>query len=168
MVERGMLLHLTLIKAGNSPFSKGGFRGIRKPFPPNRENEQKESYFLNTEADREVMEMMQTGELSPEEAISETVGKPNVFTMYEQNIGMLSPMIAEELKEAEKLYPASWIEDAFREAVSLNKRSWRYIAKILERWSSEGKGYGKPGKYPEKRTDPDKYIRGKYGHIVRR
>ena len=32
---------------------------------------------------------------------------------------------ADELREAENLYPASWIEDAFREAVEQNKRSWR-------------------------------------------
>jgi len=34
-------------------------------------------------------------------------------------------MIAEELKEAEKLYPARWIEEALKEAVMLNKRSWK-------------------------------------------
>jgi DNA replication protein len=66
----------------------------------------------------------------------------NIFTLYEQNIGMITPMIAEELKEAEKLYPPRWIEEAFKEAVTLNKRSWRYIARILERWASEGKDSG--------------------------
>ena len=68
--------------------------------------------------------------------------KPNIFALYEQNIGLLTPMIAEELKEAEKLYPVSWIEEAFKEAVSLNKRNWRYISRILERWASEGKDSG--------------------------
>jgi DnaD/phage-associated family protein len=76
-------------------------------------------------------------------------------------------MIAEELKEAEKLYPADWINDAIKEAVSLNKRNWRYIARILERWSSEGKDSG-AHKQDFKKTDPDKYIKGKYGHMVRR
>ena len=80
---------------------------------------------------------------------------------------MLTPMIADERKEAEKQYPAGWLEDAFREAVELNKRNWRYVARILERWSAEGKDNGKPERHSEK-TDSDKYIRGKYGHLVKR
>jgi DnaD/phage-associated family protein len=130
------------------------------------DGKQRELYFLNTEAGREAMDRMCRGELSPGE--TETEEKPNIFAMYEQNIGMLTPMIVEELKEAEEVYPTSWIEDAFREAVSLNKRSWRYIVRILERWSSEGRYRGEPGRHPEKWTDPDKYIRGKYGHVVKR
>jgi len=91
----------------------------------------------------------------------------NIFALYEQNIGMITPMIAEELKEAEKLYPPQWIEEAFKEAVTLNKRSWKYIARILERWASEGKDSGKH-RGNIKKDDPDKYIKGKYGHLVKR
>ena len=54
------------------------------------------------------------------------------------------------LKEAEELYPSAWIEDAFLEAVSHNKRSWRYIARILERWERDGRSDGEPGRYSEK------------------
>jgi DNA replication protein len=91
----------------------------------------------------------------------------NVFALYEQNIGMITPMIAEELKEAEKLYPPQWIEEAFKEAVTLNKRSWRYIARILERWTSEGKDSGEYRR-DIKKDGPDKYIKGRYGHLVKR
>jgi DnaD/phage-associated family protein len=91
----------------------------------------------------------------------------NIFTLYEQNIGMITPMIAEELKEAEKLYPPLWIEEAFKEAVTLNKRSWKYIARILERWTSEGKDSGEY-KRDIKKGGPNKYIKGKYGHLVKR
>jgi DNA replication protein len=91
----------------------------------------------------------------------------NIFTLYEQNIGMITPMIAENLKEAEELYPPQWIEEAFKEAVALNKRSWRYIARILERWASEGKDSGEY-KRDIKKDGPDKYIKGKYGHLVQR
>ena len=69
-----------------------------------------------------------------------SVERPNVFEMYEQNIGMLSPMIADALLEAENMYPEDWIEDAISEAVQQNKRSWRYISRILERWEHEGRG----------------------------
>jgi DNA replication protein len=91
----------------------------------------------------------------------------NIFALYEQNIGMITPMIAEELKEAEKLYPPQWIEEAFKEAVTLNKRSWKYIARILERWASEGKDSGEY-KRDLKKGGPDKYVKGKYGHLVKR
>jgi DnaD/phage-associated family protein len=91
----------------------------------------------------------------------------NIFTLYEQNIGMITPMIAEELKEAEKIYPPQWIEEALKEAVALNKRSWRYIARILERWASEGKDSGEYRR-DTKKDGPDKYVKGKYGHLVKR
>jgi DNA replication protein len=108
----------------------------------------------------------------PENIYSLAVGSQpppptNIFALYEQNIALITPMIAEELKEAEKLYPPQWVEDAFKEAVTLNKRSWKYIARILERWASEGKDSGEY-KRDIKKDDPDKYIKGKYGHLVQR
>ncbi len=130
-------------------------------------------YFLNTDSDRQIVAKIQNGELSlvglktGGQSSIETEEQPDIFTLYEQNIGMLTPMIAEELREAEKLYPVAWIKDAIKEAVSLNKRNWRYIARILERWSSEGKDSG-AYKRELKKTEPDKYIKGKYGHMVRR
>lgn len=91
----------------------------------------------------------------------------DIFTLYEQNIGIITPMIAEELKEADKIYPPRWIEEAFKEAVVLNKRSWKYIARILERWANEGKDSGEYKGNTEKGS-PDKYVKGKYGHLVKR
>ena len=93
---------------------------------------------------------------------------PDIFTLYEQNIGLLTPMIADELKAAEQTYPQEWLREAFKEAVDLNKRSWRYIQAILERWSAEGKSSGAHQRHSEKAEDPDKYVKGKYGHMVRR
>jgi len=105
--------------------------------------------------------------LSPTVSVGHQRPGVNIFSLYEQNIGMITPMIAEELKEAEKVYPPSWVEEAFREAVSLNKRSWKYIARILERWASEGKDSGEHKGNAEKGS-PDKYVKGKYGHLVKR
>jgi DNA replication protein len=67
------------------------------------------------------------------------VERPNIFVLYEQNIGLLSPLIADELKDAAEQYPAEWIEAAFREAVQHNKRKWSYIRAILRRWETEGR-----------------------------
>ena len=147
-------------------------RGVLLRLVLEREAEPEEVYFINNEASRKAIARVQNGELSlgalpqPQPYIKEE--KPNIFSLYEQNIGLLTPMVAEELQEAEKLYPAQWIEEAFREAVSLNKRSWRYIARILERWSSEGRESGKFRRHPKAKRDPDRYIKGKYGHLVRR
>lgn len=139
-----------------------------------REGLPEDVYLLNTETDRRLASRIQNGELKlvglqtramPVNIPSE---QPNIFRLYEDNIGMLTPMVADELKEAEKLYPAEWIRDAFKEAVVNNKRNWRYIARILERWTTEGKKDGAHRRYLKENNDPDKYVKGKYGHIVRR
>jgi DNA replication protein len=128
---------------------------------------------LNTESDRQAVSQVQSGELklsglqAKGQAYIATEELPDIFTLYEQNIGMLTPMIADELREAEKLYSEDWIRQAIKEAVNQNKRKWSYISAILEHWSVEGK---KDGTYQQdsRKTDPDKYFKGKYGHMVRR
>ncbi len=72
--------------------------------------------------------------------------RPLVFGLYEDNIGVLTPMIVDALKEAEEVYPPGWIEEAMRLAVEGNKRNWRYIRAILDRWQQEGRSREKPGR----------------------
>jgi DNA replication protein len=67
------------------------------------------------------------------------IERPNIFVLYEQNIGLLTPMIANQLEDAADHYPAEWIESAFSEAVQRNKRNWKYISAILKRWETEGR-----------------------------
>ena len=129
-------------------------------------------YLLNTERDRQTVAKIQSGELilsglkAKGQTYIETEEQPDIFTLYEQNIGMLTPIIAEELREAEQLYPETWVKDAIKEAVSLNKRNWRYIARILERWSTEGRRNGTYRRDSAQKASPDKYIKQKYGHMV--
>ena len=138
-----------------------------------RDGTPEDVYFLNTESDSQIVTKIRNGEFrlpglkAVGQAYIETEEQPDIFTLYEQNIGMLTPMIADELVEAEKLYPEAWIRDAIKEAVNQNKRKWNYISAILERWSAEGRSNG-TYRRDFKKTDPDKYIRGKYGHMVRR
>jgi DNA replication protein len=102
-----------------------------------------EWYLINGPHGREVMEKLRTGQLELMAEVAEDVQlqmeRPNIFVLYEQNIGLLTPMIADQLRDAEQHYPPDWIRDAFREAASLNKRNWRYVLRILERWRAEGK-----------------------------
>ena len=72
--------------------------------------------------------------------------RPSIFGLYEDNIGVLTPMIVDALKEAEEAFPPGWIEEAMRLAVEGNKRNWRYIRAILDRWQQEGRGREKPGR----------------------
>jgi DNA replication protein len=131
-------------------------------------------YFLNNEANRLAIDRIRNGEIVLPDLKYEKVIQAgpieafDIFSLYEQNIGILTPLIADELKEACKRYPEAWIRDAVKEAVSLNKRNWRYIARILEHWLSEGKDNGTYQGNNKKNEDPDKYIRGKYGHMVQR
>jgi DNA replication protein len=149
--ERGTIIHLQL----------------------ERDGEPEDIYFLNTDSGRQAAARIQKGELklsgfkSGEPAYVNAEEPPDIFSLYEQNIGMLTPIIADELRDALEVYSESWIRDAINEAVALNKRSWRYIAKILENWSAEGKSDG-THRGDTKKTDPDKYIKGKYGHTVQR
>ena len=87
--------------------------------------------------------------------------RPNIFSLYEENIGIITPLMTEELKDAEKQYPEAWIEEAFRAAVAGNKRSWRYIETILKRWKTEGRDDGEPRGHSEK-VDAREWIR-RYG-----
>jgi DNA replication protein len=71
----------------------------------------------------------------------------NIYSLYENNIGHMTPMMAEELKLAETKYPDIWIEEAFMEAVKNNIRNWKYISSILNRWETEGKTNGESTRY---------------------
>lgn len=114
------------------------------------ENSDDHMYLLNTDSERRFLGEVKS--TSPEGMLktdlkTRTVPRPNIFSLYEDNIGMLNPIISDELKEAEELYPQEWIEDAIREAVVQNKRSWRYVCAILERWENEGRSDGRTGRY---------------------
>jgi DnaD/phage-associated family protein len=107
--------------------------------------------FLNTPSSRRAVDQIRRGELDlgrPLGAESPPAAsqRDNVFQLYEANIGALTPLVADELKEAEQLYPYEWLEEAFREAALQNKRSWRYAAAILQRWATEGRRREAPGR----------------------
>ncbi len=130
-------------------------------------------YVLNDEPGRRLVEKVRNGEAEvrglavPPTPAAVREERPDIFTVYEQNIGILTPMIADELRDAAERYPEQWLRDAVKEAVLNNKRNIRYITRILETWSSEGRSDGTYQRHPEA-SDPDKYIKGKYGHMVRR
>jgi DnaD/phage-associated family protein len=63
----------------------------------------------------------------------------SVYAAYEDNIGMLSPLVADQIRLALELYPAFWIHEAINEAVAYNRRQWRYVQRTLQNWSADGR-----------------------------
>ena len=120
-VARGTLLQVTLQRAGQPD---------------------EDWYFVNSERGREAVARLERGEWSSERRSAPVhlqAHRPNIFGLYEQNIGLIQPMLADELQDAERTYPAEWIEDAFRIAVDNNARNWAYVRAILQRWEREGR-----------------------------
>lgn len=118
-------------------------------------------YFVNTARARALVTSLVQGEraaegmVRPAEPVAMPRERPEIFTLYEQNVGLLQPIIAEELRDAAATYPAAWIEDAFRAAAARNVRNWRYIRAILERWAREGREYEQPERRVETRHPAD-------------
>jgi DNA replication protein len=121
-------------------------------------------YFLNSPRGKAAAEGLAAGEWRAADAphTARRLERPNIFSLYEQNIGMLTPMMAEILRDAEKEYPAGWIEEAMRIAVEHNARSWKYVAAVLERWKKEGRGAKKASPEDERR----RYIEGEYADFI--
>jgi DNA replication protein len=125
-------------------------------------------YFMNTAHGRQVVERIRRGELRLPEGGPQArpeVQRPNIFVLYEQNIGLLQPLLADELRDAERTYPADWIEESFRIATENNVRRWSYVRRILERWATEGKDDGTGRRDTE--ADRKRYIKGEYGEYIK-
>jgi DNA replication protein len=132
-------------------------------------------YMINTRPNRNVSARLERGDLQIEEVSlkpnreakgSETAAEaPSIFSLYEDNIGILTPLLVDQLKEAELSYPSVWIVDAFKEAVSNNRRSWRYIQRVLENWSVRGREGAINRRGAEGAVDPDKRTWADYSHL---
>lgn len=140
---------------------------------PGQETAIEDWYFMNTVKGRQTIALVRQGKLHelqsaiPEEARLR-VERPNIFVLYEQNIGLLTPLIADQLRDLEKSYTPAWIEEAFEIAVSRNKRALRYIQAILKRWETEGKqdeSYETSGRSTESERRR-KYIPDEFADII--
>jgi DnaD/phage-associated family protein len=119
-VARGTLLHVTVTLASGA----------------------EDFYFLNAERGRLAVAAIQNGDWLPGSdlrPIGLVLERPNIFTIYEQNIGALTPLIADQLHDLQRDYSAAWLQEAIQIAVNNNARALNYIIKILERWQREGR-----------------------------
>ncbi len=65
----------------------------------------------------------------------------------------ISPSIQDTLVEFSKLYPYSWLEEAFKIATNGGKLSLNYIKGILNRWQTNGKN----SNFKNNKTDVESY-----------
>jgi DnaD/phage-associated family protein len=92
------------------------------------------------------------------------VERPNIFKLYEENIGPLTPLIADALRDAEATYPPEWIEEAIGESVKRNKRNWKYVEAILRSWKE--KGHAKKQDRQNTQEDGRRYVEGEYAEFI--
>ncbi len=118
-------------------------------------------YLANSPKGRMAVAALQRG-IDP--AQTEAPQRPNIYALYEQNIGPLTALLSEDLQEAEQTYAQEWIEEAFREAVRMNKRNWKYIQAILENRRTKGRDEIHRG---DREEDGRKYVEGDYADFIK-
>jgi DnaD/phage-associated family protein len=125
-------------------------------------------YFLNTPKGRAAVQAIEKGEWQhtgdPAHPLDVIAEAPNIYDLYEENIGPLTPMIAETLQDAEGTYPYQWIEEAVRLAVENNVRRWSYVEAILKRWQEGGRDEREDRRDTEK--DRRRYVEGEFSDFI--
>ena len=156
------------IKSISVSLKKAVERGTLLQSPVDIDGNVENLYFLNTLKGQAASKAVLQGDWQPtgdkSYPIMLNLEKPNIFRIYEDHIGPLSPMIADTLKEAEAAYPGEWIEEAIRLAVENNVRKWRYVEAILERWKEEGRDDRAYKKDPEEGWK--KYVEGEFSEFI--
>jgi DNA replication protein len=122
-------------------------------------------YFLNSPRGRAAAEAFRKGDWrAAGRSSSAPLERPNIFKLYEENIGPLTPLMADALRDAEESYSPEWIDEAVGIAVKNNKRNWRYVEAILKRWKEEGHAQRQDRRDAEE--DRRKYIEGEFADYI--
>jgi DnaD/phage-associated family protein len=95
-------------------------------------------YFLNSPRGRAGANAFLHGEHTVA-GTAHTVERPNIFRLYEENIGPLTPLIADRLNDAEETYSEAWLAEAIEIAVTNNVRKLPYVEAILKGWKENGR-----------------------------
>ncbi len=131
--------------ATRAGFARAAQRGVLIEIAVKRNGREELWYFVNSPKGRKAVSQLRKGDFRGliHDIDDVVVGlereRPSIFLLYEQNIGMVTPMAAEKLRQLERDYPEDWIYDAFSLAVERNVRNLSYIQKILNNWAKHGK-----------------------------
>jgi DnaD/phage-associated family protein len=131
--------------------------------------EEHELYFLNSTRGQAAIQAIEDGQWEygggSEFPIKLSIQRPNIFSIYEKNIGP-----ADKISGSEEQYPVEWIEEAIKIAVTNNVRRWPYVEAILKNWQEEGRDDRtdqRRGKQIEEKYDPEKYTKGKFSDFIK-
>jgi len=61
--------------------------------------------------------------------------------LYESNMGIITPIMADTLKEIDENFPADWHLPAIKVCVDQNKRTAAYLFGVLQKWKEYGFGW---------------------------
>ena len=132
-------------------------------------------YFLNSPKGQAGLKAAKSGKIeilqTDDFPVKLELEQSNIFQLYEENIGPITPIIADTLKDIEDNYSPEWIREAFTEALKNNVRKLRYIEVILKNWQEAGKNDRtdrRSGKKTSEEYDPDKYTDGEYSDFINR
>lgn len=138
-----------------------------------RERKQKEEYY---QGERECNES-DTGRYTDKNRLNKNKTEENReeqnkslgVVAYEQNIGIVNPILLEKIQQAEQLYTPPWVVEAIQVAISAEKRSWGYALGVLQNWKKNGKNNHRPRSDIVDTTSEavykGKYITGNYGKV---
>ncbi len=138
---------------------------------PGTDGEKVTLYFMNTERGREAVAAVKQGNygLFDGQQVEILPPRPNIYRLYEQEIGLLTPHTAETLKDLEKDYPAVWLQEAIEIASERQAKNMKFVRAVLDRWRKEGRsdheitGRHGPG---EAVRDGQRYVSGRYGDYI--
>jgi DnaD/phage-associated family protein len=123
--------------------------------------------FINDEQGRRSAARVRAGELSvaptaPPEPLPAPDEAGTLVELYEANFGPLTPLIAEQIADAEQRFPPEWLAKAMRLAIAANVRRWNYVMAILDRWQNEGIDIDEEtGRDPESDRLWQRYVRAR-------
>jgi DnaD/phage-associated family protein len=101
-------------------------------------------FLLNTEKGRAAWQGLQNGAWQPSglRPLALAVERPTLFALYEQNIGPLTPLIADHLRDFERDFGPEAVVSAIQTASQANARHINYIKAVLERQAAGSKRGG--------------------------
>ena len=125
-------------------------------------------YFFNSPRGKAAVQSVADGSWRPSDGSGPSptlsVEQPNIFQLYEENIGPLTPLIADTLREAEKTYPDDWIRQALEIAVQNNVRKWNYVEAILRSWQDGGRDERQDRRHTKK--DRRRYLEDEFAEFI--
>jgi DnaD/phage-associated family protein len=90
----------------------------------------------------------------------------DICSLYENEIGLLTPLMRKNIEESLDTFPADWVADAIKTASESNVKKWSYVAKVLNNWAESGKGEPIKRNKSSPPDDPKRFTSGEYGRFV--